>query len=698
MLIPVLRNKYLRSWPKHEQGEAVEYLDLPEALAREYPDDAHFACYSAPDLPRRLEVNAVKQREVVMVVACFDVDGPGHKCTPDWWAAEQPKINALLAEHPVMIYQTRGGYRIVGTLPRPEPATGWKHLYKSWVRYLERRFSIKADAVADWPRLFRLPHTMREGEMQRLEVRGEPGVWSPELMPEDTEQLSKRDQKIITIRTQHAPDLLRELFRARGWLGNPNGDGVNAKCPRYYEHAEGNPDPWDPADTSTAILPADDDWRHGRLKCLHTGCGHDQLTTKDWIAHFSPQEILAATERLSSAWWSGLVLTSNGIMACGANLAHALERHPDWAGRLSYDQFARCPMLDGKPLRDEDVTHAAHWCARTLLFEPGADRVQSAIELVARKNSVHPLQVYLESVRWDQEPRLDRMLHSYFSAEDTRWTRAVGSRWMISAVARAFEPGCQVDCMLVLEGRQGIRKSTGLEALCPDPAWFSDSALPIGEKDAYLALQKKWIYEVGELNAFKGRDVTWIKSFISARSDHYRAPYGRVPEDHPRQVVFAGTTNEVEYLEDRTGGRRFWPVTCGQVDTDAIERDRDQLWAEAVWRYVNREPWYLEKRDLVAMAEEEQDARTVHDDWIDLIKTWTASVSSYENGERVTRPRDLTKGITTTEVLMGALDFSADRISKAATTRCGYCLRELGFKPRQGLVNGRRERRYYSSS
>lgn len=695
-LVPVLRHKYIRAWPKHEAGEPVEYVELAEALAREYPEDAHFACYSAPDILRRLDVSATKQRDVVMVAAVFDVDGPEHTCTPNWWADEQPKIDALLILHPLMVYQTRGGYRIVGTLANPESAANWKPYYKACVRYLARRFAIKADAVADWPRLFRLPHATRDGELQRHEVRGTPGVWAPELMPEDAEPLAKRDQRLLAVRMQSAPDLLRELFRARGWLGTENGEGVNVRCPRYHEHADGSPPPWDPADTSTTILPAEDGWRHGRLKCLHTGCGHAELTSKEWLACFSAQEILEATERLGSEWWSGLIQNAQGIMPCGANLAHALERHPDWAGKLTFDEFAGCTLLDGVALEDTDITAVAHWCARTLAFEPGADRTQAALELVARRNPVHPLRAYLEGLSWDQQPRLDRMLHVYFSAEDTPWTRAVSSRWMISAVARAFEPGCQADCMLVLESKQGTRKSTGLEALCPDKNWFSDSALPIGEKDAYVGLQRKWIYEVGELNAFKGRDVTWIKSFISARSDHYRPPYGRVAVDHPRQVVFAGTTNEAEYLEDRTGGRRFWPVAClGMVDTAAIERDRDQLWAEAVLRYARGESWYLDTAELNETAEAEQEARTVHDDWTGIIQVWLESETYWENNQKRTRPRDLSAGVTTAEVLVGALDFTPDRINKAATTRCGYCLRDLGMKKSKTNVGMCRTWRYF---
>jgi hypothetical protein len=695
-MIPVFRNKYLRAWPKYEAGEPLEYLPLADALAREYPDDAHFACYSLPELPRRLSVEAAKQRDVVMVAVAFDVDGAAHKVSPEWLAAEQSKIDALLAAHPVFVYRTRGGYRIVGELPEPIPVAGWAHTYMSWVRYLARRFSIKADPLKDWPRLFRLPHTVRDGELQQLETWGAPGLWQPELAPEDAEQLTQRDANTLAVRLQSAPGLLTELFRARGWLGDPNSEGVNVRCPRHHEHSGGAPEPWAPSDTSTALFPADDVAKYGRLKCLHTNCRHDQLTARDWLAHFSPQEILEATERLSGSWWGGLIMTSQGVMPCGANMAHVLEHHPDWSGKLSYDLFADRPLLSGQPLRDEDVTTISHWAAKNLQFEPGADKAYAAIVVVARKNAIHPLQAYLEGVTWDRTPRLDRMLHTHFTAADTPWTRAVGSKWMLSAVARAFEPGCKADCMLVLEAKQGTRKSTGLKALCPLEAWFGDSALPIGEKDAYVVLRNKWIYEVAELNALKGRDITWIKAFLSAPSDYYRAPYERLAKDHPRQGVFAGSTNEAEYLEDRTGGRRFWPVEClGVVDTDAIARDRDQLWAEAVWRYASGEAWHLDTLELSHLAEEEQEARTIRDDWVDLIHTWLTRETVWEKNVKTTRPRNLPNGVTTGEVLVGALGFEADRITKAASTRCGCCLRELGWQAKQLREQGGRTRRYY---
>ncbi len=698
-LIPVLRNKYLRSWPKHEQGEPVEYVELATALSRTYPDDAHFACYSHPALLRRLEVNAVKQLDVSMVAAVFDVDGPGHVCEPEWWDSEQPKLNALVAAHPVCIYRTRGGYRIVGTLPNPVPATAWRSIYKSWCRYLERRFAIKADPVADWPRLFRLPRATRDGVLQEGEIRGEPGVWDPELAPEDAEPLAKRDAKILAVRLQSAPDLLRELFRARNWLGTDNGEGVNVRCPRYHEHGGGDPEPWDPADTSTTILPAEDGWKHGRLKCLHTGCGHADLTSRDWLAHFSPQEIFEATERLSAEWWAGLILTAQGVMACGANLAHALERHPEWSGRLAYDEFSGVVLLDGETLQDANITAIAHWCAKTFAFEPSADRTQAAVELVARKNAFHPVRDYLKALEWDRVPRLDMMLSTYFTAQDTAWSRAVSSRWMISAVARAMQPGCQADCMLVLESRQGTRKSTGLEALCPNKTWFSDSKLPIGDKDAYQQLARTWIYEISELDSFKGREVTSIKGFISARSDRYRPPYGRMTVDKPRHTVFAGTTNETEYLEDRTGGRRFWPVLClGVVDTAALARDRDQLWAEAATRYGAGESWYLETVELNETAEAEQEARAVHDDWTGIIRVWLESETYWEKGQELTRPRDVAKGFSTAEILMGALGFKPERIEKKHTTRCGFCMRDLGWQRRRVCDPQdwrKREWRYY---
>lgn len=386
-----------------------------------------------------------------------------------------------------------------------------------------------------------------------------------------------------------------------------------------------------------------------------------------------------------------------------ANVLLCLSQHENWQGVIAYDAFAEAVITTQKPaMRDvdaptkfepgewtsEDTSRFCSWFARGG-DEPKPGVVDAAVQVVARRNVVHPVRDYLSRLAWDGRPRLDRMLHTYFGAADSEYTRAVSSKWMLSAVARIFQPGCQADCMLILEGLQGIRKSTGLETLCPDPSWFSDTIPSLGEKDSYQCLRRKWLIEIPELDAMRGREVTATKRFVSGRTDNYRPSYGRRNLDFPRQCVFCGTTNESNYLPDKTGNRRFWPVRCGVVLVEDIRADRDQLWAEATDRYRMGEKWYLDTPELRRLAEHEQAQREQVDDWLTPVQRWLKAPTR-PTGADTREPIDLDQGVTTYDVLTGALGMASDRIEHRHTIRAGNVLRDLGFEP----INNSRPRTY----
>jgi len=314
------------------------------------------------------------------------------------------------------------------------------------------------------------------------------------------------------------------------------------------------------------------------------------------------------------------------------------------------------------------------------------------VVLVAKQSRTHPVQRYLDSLQWDGVPRIDRWLESYCSAEDSPYTRAVGAKFLISAVARAYKPGCKVDTMLVLQGRQGIRKSTTFASLVPDPAWYSDTALDLrNRKDAALQLFGKWIYEVGELHGFSKEDANRVKGFMSSGSDNVRAPYASRNEDFPRACVLGGTTNEDTYLTDETGNRRFWPVNVDVCSVENLARDRDLLWAEAAERYRAGEPWWLDAQHEV-LARVEQESRLVEDAWYQRIESWLA------NPAGALGQFDLTRGVTTSEVMTHALSLDAARQDRSAQTRVGNALKRLGWivgKKRDRNSNGRLGARRY---
>lgn len=199
-----------------------------------------------------------------------------------------------------------------------------------------------------------------------------------------------------------------------------------------------------------------------------------------------------------------------------------------------------CAPQVGQELAEHDILYVQQCLAvaERVSFPKGS--VHDALVAASRRVEVHPLREYLERLEWDREPRFDGWLSTYLGAYPNEYTRAVGRWWLIAAVARAFDPGCQADHMLVLEGKQGVGKSSAVRILAG--GWYLGSLPDIRNKDAALALQGNWIVEIGELDALRGASATRVKDFVSQTVDSYRPPYDRVTIRRPRSSVFVGTT------------------------------------------------------------------------------------------------------------------------------------------------------------
>jgi predicted P-loop ATPase len=301
-----------------------------------------------------------------------------------------------------------------------------------------------------------------------------------------------------------------------------------------------------------------------------------------------------------------------------------------------------------------------------------------AIQTVAREFPFHPIREYLDSLRWDKIPRIDDWLTLYLGVDPSEYTRAVGAKWLIGAVARVFRPGCKNDTCLVLEGPQGLLKSTALKTLA-DP-WFTDEIADLGTKDAALQVRGVWIIELAELDAMGRPEASRIKAFMSRSIDRYRPPYGRHLIEVPRESVFAGTVNHDAYLKDETGGRRFWPVRCERISIEVLRRDRDQLWAEAVVRYRGDENWWIDSAKLNAFAAEEQQERYDTDPWQPLIEEWV------EGREHV----------TVEQVLRVCLEKLARDWTQGDKNRVARCLQAIGWTRKRGPKDerGHRDWRY----
>ncbi len=322
---------------------------------------------------------------------------------------------------------------------------------------------------------------------------------------------------------------------------------------------------------------------------------------------------------------SDLIRDKNGNpIWCQANAQTMLKTHRDWDGVLGYNEFTRRRMiLRGKgqriprELNDIDYIQGVKWFNDHGFPTASRSVTTDAMQAVCMDYTYDPLRDYIDGLEWDGEPRIDWWLTTYLGVAETNYSNEVGKRWLISAIARALKPGCKADCMLVLEGVQGAYKSSAIRALA-GADWFSDSLPQMGTKDASSYLRGKWIVEVAELEAMR-READMIKAFISRQVEIFRPAYGREEVTEPRRCVFVGTTNKGDWLNDETGGRRFWPVKVGFIDLDAIRRDRDQLFAEAKHLFNQGEPWWLRK-DIAEVAAEVVSDRAGDDPWRDDIE------------------------------------------------------------------------------
>jgi predicted P-loop ATPase len=312
-----------------------------------------------------------------------------------------------------------------------------------------------------------------------------------------------------------------------------------------------------------------------------------------------------------------------------ANISLVLRTAPEFKNKLGLNTFTHTQMIlgslpwdkreDPRQIEDSDPIKFQEWLQNNEINARAKNTVTDAMLSVASENPFNPLQDYLRGLAWDGTPRIDTWLRVYLGAEDKPFVRAVSRKFLISAVARAMEPGCKVDTMLVLEGKQGIGKSQTLQALA-EP-WVLEELSDMKSKDCKQEIQGQWFVEVSELDAMKRNEIETVKAFITKQVDTFRQSYGRFSKEHPRQCVLIGTTNSDTYLRDHTGNRRFWPVRCGKVDLDALRRDRDQIWAEALSAYRDGEQWHLDDEETT-LACKEQAERFEQDVWQDPISQW----------------------------------------------------------------------------
>lgn len=382
-----------------------------------------------------------------------------------------------------------------------------------------------------------------------------------------------------------------------------------------------------------------------------------------------PDEMKALPHFATAYGQAGIRMDEKGNFVTNANAVARITIH-SLRGIVWRDEFYNCNMTkwnvpEGQPAKvwgeDESVQLLLVLQDKCGLDKANITHVDHAVNYIACMDIRNEPKEWLNSLQWDGIKRVDSFFHNAMEAEDCEWTTVVSKNFWISLVARVLRPGCQVDEMVILESEQGTRKTSALRAI--GGRYYGDVNAELKSKDFDQGLCGKILVEFGELSAMKNSEIELVKKKITTTVDQYRPSYGKKVGKFPRTCIFAGTTNEKEYLKDTTGGRRFNPLPVGQSDMKYIEDNRDQLFAEAVARLNAGEPWWEYPQEL---ANEMRESRRETDEWEDIIEQFMESKGGFN--------------VTGADIWTMGIGGSPEKLDKPIQNRMGKILRKLGYK------------------
>lgn len=586
------------------------------------------------DPPERLRENI---KHVYALVLDYDKGNPDFDTVVDLW---RPFAGLVYTTKSHDIDANR--LRVVMPLSRPVTPDEYDRLWQFADRQ-SRKAGLKTDAQAkDASRFWYVPTPP-------------PGEWRAERLPGDTLDVDAtlpiaETPALAVVRPVEPLSADARVDRARAYLakipGAVSGNGGHTQTFNAVAHVMIGFDL--DIDTTRRIITqdynprCDPPWSEKEIEHKLRSVAEKCTRTRGYLLDVNRAPIQntehaatrapAAPDELDVDWRQRIVRGKNGPRRGYNNVLAFVRHHPDYRGRWSLNTMTGSTYFDDRPMADTFVHDIRAAIDQTLGFSPGREDVEAAILASALDRQFHPIQQYLRSVDWDGTERLSNIARDFFGS-DLPIHAEMARKWMISAVARALDPGCKVDTALMLYGKQGFYKSSFF-AILGDP-WHADSPIDITNKDSFAQIHAAWIYEFAELeNVVHGRANSRLKAWLTSTHDMYRAPYARVVERRPRSCVICGTTNQSQFLSDETGSRRYWIIpVAAPIDRDELSRLRNQLWAEAVCAYEAGESWWLE-RDAESEREALNDEFMDEDPWQEAIEAhlesraiWQVSVS-----------------------------------------------------------------------
>lgn len=332
------------------------------------------------------------------------------------------------------------------------------------------------------------------------------------------------------------------------------------------------------------------------------------LNKEEWLKQ--TQERLQG----SSDWHERLSrnLTNNSLKNNISNICLILENDEEYKGKIEFNELTQMCSFNRNYWTDFIDSRLKLFLEQKYDIVTSIENISHACNVIADEHRYHPIKEYLQSVQWDGKSRVESVFSDFLGATNNKYTRAVAIISFVGAVARVYQAGVKFDTCTVFVGKQGTGKSKFIYKISHNPDWFSDSITTFDGKEFYEGILGRWIIELGEGTAFQKSVKERCKQALASQQDVYRKPYGRHPEVQKRQCVFFGTTNNYDFLKDETGDRRYYPIDVNIAKaTKSIDKDLDddyiaQLWAEAVQLYNSGQNIYIQDKEVLDLAEQEQ--------------------------------------------------------------------------------------------